>query len=356
MNVIKNSPKCQQVAQNIHQYIDSDLPYFIKLLKIGLTGDTGLRVGEGEVMRKNFSYFFIFTVSIIFVKISATDDKILNIPSQGKIIFVTGSCSSGKSSMAKIIAEKLNAKSYAFDEYVMPIVLKKFLKKHYGAFLAYFINGFVMRNFFTSVSFLSDKKKYELQKKFYNDLKEGMAIEPTSRMYKEVKMAAMRGQNVVVESPIYLWNGVDCLTSMKEFDGANVTYVLAYCPWGDLVNRIKQRNSSKNKKIHRELDWALINFIDNFEISSKNHKNNFLECLDGEMVHKTITEYSQPQYKKKRLHLMAETQNLAWQKFPNNTDYYIYPRFDYNITVNTKINTPDTAAAAILAHTRKVEP
>lgn len=81
------------------------------------------------------------------------------LPLQGRIIFVTGSCSSGKSSMAKIIAQKLNAKFFNFDEYVIPLVLKKFITKHYGKFLSFFIGGFVMRNFFTAVNILSEKRK-----------------------------------------------------------------------------------------------------------------------------------------------------------------------------------------------------
>ena len=55
---------------------------------------------------------------------------------KGRIIFVTGSCSSGKSSMSQIIAQRLNAQYFAFDEYVMPLILKKFVTKHYGKVLA----------------------------------------------------------------------------------------------------------------------------------------------------------------------------------------------------------------------------
>ena len=259
--------------------------------------------------------------------------------------------------MAKIIAQKLNAKLYAFDEYVMPIVLKRFIKKHYGSFVAFFVNKFVMRNFFSTVSFLSDKKKYELQVKFYNDLRQGLAVEPTSKMYKEVKSVAMKGQNVVVESPLHLWDGVDCLKSLPELDGADVTYVLAYCPWNDLVLRIKQRNSSKNKKVHREFDWAVINYMYCFDISFDYHGDGFLEYLNGNNVHKVIKKYSHPKYKKKKMCLLSETRNIAMNAFPDDADYYIYPRFKYNVSVNTKINSPEQAAAIVfdyLENNRKI--
>jgi deoxyadenosine/deoxycytidine kinase len=320
------------------------------------------------VGRSFYSIFFrIVSVFIIFTfcrlslgygktKVKANDaygDSALVNAVPGKIIFVSGSCSSGKSSMAKILAEKLDAKSFAFDEYVMPLILKKFVTKHYGKFVAFFVSKFFMRNFFTSVDFLSEKQKYKFQMKFYNDLKQGMAIEPTKRMYREVKRFALQGKNVVVESPLFLWGGVDLLDCLNEFDGTNITYVLSYCPWNDLVDRIKQRNSSSNKKNHRELDWVLINYVYSLNISSDKHGDNFLEYLSGDDVHKTVAEYSQKQYKKKRLHLLTETQHAALQAFPGDSYYYIYPKFDYDITVNTKINNSQQGACAVLDYIQK---
>jgi chloramphenicol 3-O-phosphotransferase len=239
---------------------------------------------------------------------------------QGRIIFVTGSCSSGKSSMAKVIAEKLHAKSFNFDEYVMPLILKKFITKHYGKFLAFFISGLVMRNFFKMVNLLSEKRKYEFQKKFYNDLKQGLAIEPTLKMYRAVKKVAQQGRDVVVESPIYLWDGVDFLDCLKTFDGTDITYVQAYCPWDDLISRIQQRNLSKSKRIRRELDWVVINYMHCFEITPEFHDEPFMEYINGKNVRNVITEYSQSKYKKRRMCLLAETQNIAshlTRKFTN---------------------------------------
>jgi deoxyadenosine/deoxycytidine kinase len=280
------------------------------------------------------------------------DQTVLPKEKQGKIIFVTGSCSAGKSSMAKEIAQKLNAKSFAFDEYVMPLILKKFVTKHYGKFLAFFVSGLVMRNFFTAMNFLSEKSKYKFQKKFYNDLKHGMAIEPTLKMYREVKNVALSGKNVVVESPLHLWDGVDFLSCLSEFDKMDITYVLAFCPWNDLIDRIKQRNSYKNKKTHRELDWVVINYMYSFDISPDYKDKHLLESLNGRDVHKVISEYLQPKYKREHMRLLSETQNVALQKFPKDIGYYVYPRFDYNIIVNTKTNNPEQGANIVLDYIR----
>lgn len=301
---------------------------------------------------KSFLNSLIFC-TVLFCSIfpSFAFGSVLENHTPGRIIFVSGSCSSGKSSMAKIIAEKLNAKSFAFDEYVMPLILKAFITKHYGKTVAFFVNKLVMRNFFSSVNFLSEKQKYKFQLKFYNDLQHGMANEPTKKMYREVKRVASQGRDVVVEAPIFLWGGVNLLSCLSEFDGTNITYVLAYCPWDELINRIKKRNSSPNKKNHRELDWVLINFPSTLKILPDYQGNSFLEYISGENVHKTVAEYSQLKYKKKRLHLLAETQYAVLQAFPRDDDYYyVYPRFDYDITVNTKINTPEQGADIVLDH------
>lgn len=266
---------------------------------------------------------------------------------QGRIIFISGSCSSGKSSIVKILAHELNAQTFTFDDYVMPLILKKFITKHYGRFLAFFISGLVMRNFFTTVNFLSDKRKYAFQKMFLNDLEEGLALEPTLRMYREVKKTALQGHDVIVESPLYLWGNINFLSCLSEFDNTNITYVLAYCPWNDLVNRIKERNASKNKKIHRELDWALGNYMHTFN-TSPDFQNRSLEYLSGQDVHKTITEYAQSSYKKKHLRLLPETRQVAFQKFPDTVGYYVYPRFSYDLIINTKRHNPTEGASVIL--------
>lgn len=298
-------------------------------------------------------YLFILAYFIFSLKAWGLQNHVVNEKSQGRVILVSGSCSSGKSSMAKIIAQKLNAKSFAFDEYVMPIVLNKFIQKHYGKILAFFISGFVMRNFFTTVGFLSEKRKYEFEQKFYADLKSGMADEPITKMLKEVKDLAMQGRDVVVESPISLFGGVEFTAQLAALNDVNVSYVMAYCPWDCIVDRIQRRNSSKNKKVHRELEWALINFIDNVKLSHQNNGALFLERVNGNNVHKVIKEYAKPEYTKKRMHLGTQMQSLASKKFAQNTNYYIYPRFKYNVIVNTKTNTPEQCAEHVLRYIQK---
>lgn len=269
---------------------------------------------------------------------------------EGRIIFVNGSCSAGKSSIAKILAKQLNAQYFAFDERVMPKVLKKFIKKHYGSFLAFFINGIFMRDFFSSVDLVSEKKKYAYQKKFYKDLQEGLAVKPTSKMYRDVRNVAKSGQDVIVESPLYLWDGVDCLQSLSEFDGADISYVLAYCPWLDVVDHLLKRNTSPgSKKNQRELDWVVINFMCNFDVEPQCRTAQYLEYLSGGQVHDVLKKYSDRRYKKDRMFLCRETQLAALQKFPHaDVTYYVYPRFTYDLIVNTKEHNPSECADLVL--------
>ncbi|MBD3232079.1 hypothetical protein GF322_05495 [Candidatus Dependentiae bacterium] len=303
-----------------------------------------LILGKGSIINKNI--FFILFICV--VNLSANQLKVSEPPEfckQGKIVFVTGSCSSGKSSLVDCLSKKINAKVFKFDDYVMPMIIKKFVEKHYGKLAVFFVNNFMMRNFFTTINFLSEKRKYELQKKFYADLQQGLADEPTRKMYNAAVITAQKGNNVVIESPLFLWEGVDLLNNLPALGEKNITYVLAYCPWNDLINRIKQRNLTKNKKNRRELDWVVINFIHNFDISLNRHRNNYLECLNSDNVRNVILEHSKFLYKKQRQKLMPETRQYALSTFnKNNSFYYIYPRFKYSIIINTKVNTPEQGA------------
>lgn len=271
----------------------------------------------------------------------------------GKILFITGSCSSGKSSMATILAKKLNAEYFAFDELVMPVILKRFIVNQYGKFLGFFINNIFARNFSTAVNLVSEKRKLKYQMRFYKDLREGLADEPTSRMYNNAKRVAQQGKDVIIESPIYLIGGVNFLSNLSIFDDMDVTYVLAYCPWNKLVDRIKERNKSKNKKTHREFNWALENFIHNFDAKNNTGDNNLLECLNGKDVHSIVHKYADLKYRKKRIYVVKEVKDDVLNVFNKKDDYYIYPKFKYNLVVNTKDYTPKMGAKSVLKYFRK---
>ena len=302
-------------------------------------------------MKKSF-YLIIVMMFVKQVQGAAVKaDQCSTDKPQGRIIFITGSCSSGKSSLARLVAQDLNAPYYAFDEYVMPIVVKKMVEKTVGKFFAFFITKLVVRNFFTFVGLLSEKRKYAFQKKFYDELKKGIAIEPTIKMYNEVRRVALSGQDVVVEAPLHLGDGVDCLRSLSVFKGLKVNYILAYCPWENLVERIEQRNKSSNKKTHRELDWALGNFVHYFNASTIYHLD-AIDNVQGSTVKNALELYAQPRCKKKRLRILQETKQATLQIFQTDGTYYVYPRLSYDLIINTKTYSPAQGAEKVLGFLR----
>lgn len=266
----------------------------------------------------------------------------------GKIIFITGSCSAGKSSIASIVAQRLNAKSFAFDELVMPVIMKKFIAKHYGKVVAALVTTMLGRNFFSSVSGLSEKTKYKYQKKFLADLKDGLGVEPTSAMYEKAKKAALAGHDVVVESPLFLFDGVTCFKSLEVFKDMDVMYVLAYCPWNNLIEHLRKRNRSENKKDHRELDWVIGNYVQYVQPSLRVQTDHHLEKIRGDHIQQQVAKYSQQKYKKKHMCLSNEIKNAVLAAFPTRYEYYIYPRFEYNLIVNTKMHDPMQGADIVL--------
>lgn len=291
----------------------------------------------------------ILTSSMCYAK-ALQDTKSSGKPdsSPGRVIFITGSCSSGKSSLSKIVSQELNANYFAFDEYVMPRMMKKMVEKRVGKILAFFVTKLFMRNFFTFVGFLSDKTKYEFQKQFLEELRGGIAIEPTLRMYQQVRYIALQGQDVVIEAPLHLGDGIDCEGSLAVLEGLDVLYVLAYCPWQKLVERIEQRNKTKDKRTHRELDWAIGNFLHCFEISPI-HKPGAIDHIQGDIVRNAVVDYAtSPIYKKKRLRILDETMQETLQVFKDNREYYIYPKRNYDLIINTGAYSAAQGAAMIL--------
>ena len=75
----------------------------------------------------------------LFVLAAEKNASATTTPPSGRIILITGSCSSGKSTLARNIANKLNAKYFAFDEYVMPIILNNIIAQYVGKPLAYLL-------------------------------------------------------------------------------------------------------------------------------------------------------------------------------------------------------------------------
>ena len=91
-----------------------------------------------------------------------------------------------------------------------------------------------------------------------------------------------------------------------------------------------------------------------FNISLHYQGDGSLECLNGDDVHKVVEKYSQSKYKKKRMCLCSMTQDVAYETFPDDVSYYIYPRFAYNITVNTKSHSPKQGAAVVLDYVKNL--
>jgi len=89
-----------------------------------------------------------------------------NVIQPGRIIFITGSCSAGKSSLTKLVAQQLHAKTFAFDEYVIPKVLNNLMEQYVGKLFASFFTTILMRNFLPSLTFSVRKQNMRFKKNF----------------------------------------------------------------------------------------------------------------------------------------------------------------------------------------------
>jgi hypothetical protein len=128
-------------------------------------------------------------------------------------------------------------------------------------------------------------------------------------------------------------------------------FVLAYCPWQNLVERIMNRNQQGNKKNRRELDWVLGNFVHCFDVSPV-RRAQALDCICGKFVKERIAFYASPESKKTRMHILDETKQATLQAFSTDGRCYIYPRLAYDVIVNTKVCDPEQGAARVLDFVR----
>ena len=200
---------------------------------------------------------------------------------------------------------------------------------------------------FTLIGFLSEKRKREAQIKFYDELKKGLAIGPTKRMYQDVRKLALAGRNVVVEAPLHLGDGVDCMASLSVLQDLDVSFVLAYCPWNNIVERIIARNQKSNRKNNRELDWAVGNFLHYFDISTDKNTG-AIDTLSGRAVNNLVATYARPEFKKKRMQICAETQQAAHSYFKTDGLHYLRPHLAYDLIINTQEHKPEEGAMRVL--------
>lgn len=301
----------------------------------------------------------IHVVGLFFIVVSSNAKNIpntLNKPCKpGRIIFITGSCSAGKTSLAKIIAKNLKAESFAFDEFAMPIIIKRFIAKYHGKLVAKIVIGIAMHKFFSSVSVLREKTKHKFKRKFLADLKRGLAIEPTIRMYEKVKETVSKGYDVVVESPLCLFNGVTCFECLEVLKDMDITYVLVYCPWDHLVKRLEKCNRSKDSKNHREIDWVLGNYVQYIEPSLEYRNPYFLEQVNGEHVHSDIEKYVKFKHTRQRKYFLEEARQAVLTTFPTKSMCYVYPRFVYDIIIDTSMYSPAQGASVVLHELKQVQ-
>lgn len=299
---------------------------------------------------KKYFYLFIFISNTLYpARSTSSNQELSDKAPQGRVIFITGSCSAGKTSLSKMLAEELGAKFFAFDEHVMPVLLKKMIDKSIGKFFSFFLAKTIMRNFFSYVNLLSQKKKYEFQQKFYQELERGIAIPPTIQMYSQARNIALQGQDVVVEAPLHLGEKIDCLSSLSVLKDLDVVFVLAYCPWNSLAARIEQRNRSNDKKNRRELDWVFGNYLDYFNVSSSQDRTT-IDSIDGKSIQRLIAHHTGKDAKKNHISILDETKQAMLKFFKTDEINNISPKLAYDVIVNTKEQSPKQGSEKVLEH------
>ncbi|MDP3888980.1 MAG: AAA family ATPase [bacterium] len=260
----------------------------------------------------------VFFKKFVLVIVATSNYMLLafSLPQTGNIIILSGTSTSGKTSIAKQLA--------TFFE-------------HPFAYVAF--DDFLTEVFLEQITLKLPKK--EFHERIHQRI---------SALYDTVKNFAFEGKHVLVDTVLSALEGEkDVQLALEKLQSINVTaLVLVYCPLPVLVQRIKQRNEEALVQ-NRPQDIRLITYIKFHDIFRPQHDENdiALDVLTREDIEVAYaTPASASDLVVAELRQMKATA-LSHFDLIDKESVIITPKLDYDCIVNTGILTPKEAAQQI---------
>lgn len=162
-------------------------------------------------------------------------------PNGQQIIFLNGTTTAGKSSIASLLKERLEEKSQAVEVLAIDTFIVPKIQWTLG------INRLNPCNVFVSNSDLITPAEIE-----------AMATKSQVELCAAARTAYEKGKIVIIDAPAYR---PDLIASyQQEFKGLNVLWSLVYCPVSTLVERVINRNETSGITGQRSILQALDQF------------------------------------------------------------------------------------------------
>lgn len=260
-----------------------------------------------------------------------------------KIIFLNGTTTSGKSSIAKelenlLVEKQLDVAIVAIDSFIVPAILKELAWRWANSFFT----GTASINLITP-----------------DEMKE-IALNCRKDLCFAVQEAYSQGKTVIIDDVMYRQDQIDFYN--EAFQGFNVYKVLVYCPISTLINRVIQRNNASGLTEQRSVYQALDQFSNLYKkegnrqlgisvLSRPDLESACSKALDEHRimqskipdilkgVQNAICPFSIDQIKQSMLDTFA---------FNNYREVIIGPSLEYNCIVNTETNDGFSCAKKIM--------
>jgi chloramphenicol 3-O-phosphotransferase len=249
-------------------------------------------------------------IAVLIFSLNACSSQVTS-HSTGNIIVLNGTSSSGKSSIAKVFTKENNYVYDAFDNHADKVLAKWIAQKR-------------------ATSWQSNPQ--------------ALTYETRLEVLADAQELAAAGNNVLID--MLFDQASDYQLIVNKLKRFNPKFVLVYCPFQVLAERVEARNASGIKSEQRNLSQALSRFGKIYK-SAPSGIDELSRADFNAAVKLAKRDFKDP--KKYQEFVVELKQNLG---FANHTvqTVKIAPRLHYDLIVNTGKNSPQKCAAQIASY------
>ncbi len=315
-------------------------------------------VSKKFVLLFSVSILFIFSLSGCFQGLEEEVDK-------GTIVILNGTSSAGKSSIGKNLKEEYGFECLHLDTYLANSFAKwvenRILEETgENVFLERNNPNLILENFKKTITKMNlNEDDYDDDKVLTKEEEIAHINKASAEMFEEAKRKACDGNNVIVDT-IIDFDTEEAYSAIKEnLSGFNIKFVLAYCPFKVLAQRVEKRNIEGGAE-ERALVQPLVQFGEVYK-AKENDSEIIVDVLTKEDFKQTCKlakidfRINDKEVFNEETNFYIEKYNKFLEKLKRELGFdneeiesvKITPRLSYDLIINTNENSPEESAKQI---------
>ena len=249
-------------------------------------------------------------------------------PTQTVILYLNGTSSAGKSSIARSLSALTDMKILKLDDIFLGLLKKELKVTHYHDQK---INDQDLETFAKHIIVMLPTADIERLDKA-----------ATYKLYNKIRKYAIAGKSAIVDTVLKDAYITYCMDMLHDLD---VIFILLYCPLDKLYEHVVTRNKQADSTEHRSFDQAVRRFALIYKLK-ETENDCIVDFVESEklkaLFSTTLSSDNLLSVKKQTKELVDSTFKLEQQKVIG-----ICPRMHYNLVVNTGIYTQTQCAELI---------